>query len=223
MNSETGALSGVRVLEVGTLIAGPFAGRLLAEMGADVIKIEGPGQPDPMRAWGQGEYRGRHLGWPVQFRNKRLITLDLRRGRELFLDLVAESDVVLENFRPGTMEKWGIGFEDLSKVNPGIVMARAAELDRRLNDAGVVCWPVNTVAEVFDDAQLRARDMLVTHDDPDLGPFVGPGLAPKLSATPGALRWTGPWALGAHNTEVYSELLGLGPGDLARLADEGVI
>src|SRR4051794_12914129 len=107
MNSSVGALTGLRVLEAGSLIAGPFAGRLLADMGADVIKIEAPDTPDPMREWGSERYRGRHLWWPVQSRNKRLITLDLRKGRELFLALVRHSDVVLENFRPGTLEKWG--------------------------------------------------------------------------------------------------------------------
>src|SRR5581483_11338004 len=96
MRPEAGALSGVRVLEAGSLIAGPFAGRLLADMGADVIKIEAPDALDPLREWGRGRYRGRHLWWPVQSRNKRLITLDLRTGRDLFLDLVRVSDVVLE-------------------------------------------------------------------------------------------------------------------------------
>src|SRR5581483_10975879 len=391
---------GLRVLEAGSLIAGPYAGRLLADMGADVIKIEAPDMPDPMRHWGQGQYRGRSLAWPVQSRNKRLVTLDLRKGRDLFLDLVRVSDVVVENFRPGTMEKWALGFDDLTQVNSGIVMARvsgygqtgplagrtgyasvaearsglrslngfadqppprtgislgdalgamfavqgvlaalrwrdvnggtgqvvdvslvescfallesavpeydrlgvvrrpsgtgltgvapsnlfrskdgkwvviaanqdtvfarlcavmgqpelaadgrfathpdralnqaqiegivadwaatvdAAELDRRLNEAGVVCGPVQTVADVFEDPQLRARDMLVTHHDPELGPFVGPGITPKLSATPGSVRWTGPWTPGAHNAEVYGELLGLAAGDLGRLAGEGVI
>jgi crotonobetainyl-CoA:carnitine CoA-transferase CaiB-like acyl-CoA transferase len=400
MRPEAGALSGVRVLEAGTLIAGPFAGRLLADMGADVIKVEAPDTPDPGRHWGQGSYRGRSLLWPVQSRNKRLVTLDLRQGRDLFLDLVRESDVVVENFRPGTMEKWGLGFDDLERVNPGLVMARvsgygqtgpyadragyasvaeamsglrslngfpdqppprtgislgdalgamfavqgilaalrwrdvggghgqvvdvslvescfallesavpeydllgavrqpggtglagvapsnlfrsrdgkwvviaanqdtvftrlctvmgrpdlaadprfathqnrgrhqadieaevaawaatldAADLDRRLNDAGVVCGAVQTVADVFDDPQLRARDMLLTHDDPELGPFVGPGITPKLSATPGSVRWTGPWTPGAHNAEVYGDLLGLTAADLARLAADGVI
>ena len=86
-----GPLAGVRVVEVGSLIAGPFGGRLLADIGADVIKIESPRQPDPLRDWGKGEVDGHSLWWPVQSRNKRCITLDLAddRGRDLFLQLVA--------------------------------------------------------------------------------------------------------------------------------------
>src|SRR4051812_15150952 len=108
-----GALDGIRVLELGTLIAGPFAGRLLGDMGADVIKVEAPGAPDPLRTWGQAEVDGHHVFWTVHARNKRAITLDLRqpRGRELFLDLVDKSDIVVENFRPGTLEKWNLGYD----------------------------------------------------------------------------------------------------------------
>jgi formyl-CoA transferase len=400
MNSSAGALSGLRVLEAGSLIAGPFAGRLLADMGADVIKIEAPDAPDPMREWGSERYRGRHLWWAVQSRNKRLVTLDLRKGRELFLALVRRSDVVLENFRPGTLEKWGLGYEELRRVNDRIVLARvsgygqtgpyaaragfasvaeamsgmravngfpdqapprtgislgdslgalfavqgilaalywrdepggtgqvvdvslvescfsllenivpeydrlglerkptgtglrgispsnlfrsrdgkwiviaanqdmlfarlctamgrpdlaadprfathegrgrhqeelerhvadwagtrdAAAIDRLLNDAGVVCGPVHTVADVFDDPQLRAREMLLPHDDPEVGAFIGPGIAPKFSATPGSVRWTGPWEPGQHNGEVYGDLLGFDAVELERLEREGVI
>ena len=122
------ALTGVRVLELGTLIAGPFCGRLLADQGADVIKIEAPDRPDPLRDWGQAEVDGHHFFWTVHARNKRCITLDLRsaRGRELFLDLVDTTDVVLESFRPGTLEKWGIGPDTLSARNPRIVVARVS-------------------------------------------------------------------------------------------------
>src|SRR5271156_4472829 len=99
----SGPLDGIRVLELGTLIAGPFAGRLLGDMGADVIKVEPPGAPDPLRTWGQAELDGHHVFWTVHARNKRAITLDLRRprGREVFLDLVEKSDIVVENCRPG--------------------------------------------------------------------------------------------------------------------------
>ena len=123
-----GALDGVRVLELGTLIAGPFAGRLLADMGADVIKIEAPGSPDPLRTWGQAEVDGEHVFWTVHARNKRAVTLDLRRprGRGVFLDLVAKSDVIVENFRPGTLEKWGLGYDVLSHRNPGIILVRVS-------------------------------------------------------------------------------------------------
>jgi formyl-CoA transferase len=126
--SPPGALAGIRVLELGTLIAGPFCGRLLADHGADVIKIEAPDRPDPLRVWGQAEEDGHHFFWTVHARSKRCITLDLRRddGRELFLDLVATADVVVESFRPGTLERWGLGYGELSARNPRLVLARVS-------------------------------------------------------------------------------------------------
>ncbi|MGV0635541.1 CoA transferase [Mycolicibacillus trivialis] len=125
---SAGALDGVRVLELGTLISGPFAGRLLGDMGAEVIKIELPGKPDPLRTWGQAELDGEHFFWTVHARNKKAATLDLRnpRGRELFLELVGRSDVIVENFRPGTLEKWDLGYEVLREHNPGIILVRVS-------------------------------------------------------------------------------------------------
>src|SRR3954452_15584518 len=118
-----GPLEGVRVLELGTLIAGPFTGRLLGDFGAEVIKVEAPSGGDPMREWGAETYHGRSLWWPVQSRNKKLVTLDLRteRGRDLCRRLAAESEVLIENFRPGTMERWDLGPAELLEVNPGLV------------------------------------------------------------------------------------------------------
>ena len=119
-----GALEGVRVLELGQLIAGPFCGQLFADMGAEVIKIELPGRGDPMRDWGRGE----PLWWPVIARNKKCITLDVRteQGNAIFGELVEQADIVLENFRPGTMEKWGLGYADLAGINKGIIMVRVS-------------------------------------------------------------------------------------------------
>ncbi|MCW2583777.1 MAG: CoA transferase [Klenkia sp.] len=124
----TGALDGIRVLEIGTLIAGPFAGRLLGDQGADVVKIVAPDRPDPLRTWGQVHEDGRGFFWTVHARNKRCITLDLRseRGQELFLALAADADVVVESFRPGTLERWGLGYDRLSSANPGLVLARVS-------------------------------------------------------------------------------------------------
>jgi formyl-CoA transferase len=124
----TPALDGVRVLEIGTLIAGPFCGRLLADHGADVIKVEAPDRPDPLRDWGQAEVDGHHFFWTVHARNKRCITLDLRnpRGRDLFLQLADTADVIVESFRPGTLEKWGLGYDVLAGRNPGLVLARVS-------------------------------------------------------------------------------------------------
>src|SRR5258708_19361861 len=121
-----GPLAGVRVIELGTLLAGPFTGRLLGDLGAEIIKVEDPGRPDPIREWGKARYQGRSRWWPVQSRNKKCVTLNLRteRGQELLLELVRRADVVTENFRPGTLERWNIGFEQMQGVNPGIILAR---------------------------------------------------------------------------------------------------
>lgn len=124
----TGPLKGLRVIELGVLLAGPFVGQLLGDMGADVIKIEPPGQPDPMREWGQVRPKGQSLWWPVVGRNKRCISLNLRKseGQELLKKLVKEADILVENFRPGTMEKWGLGYDVLSEINPGLIMVRVS-------------------------------------------------------------------------------------------------
>jgi crotonobetainyl-CoA:carnitine CoA-transferase CaiB-like acyl-CoA transferase len=122
--ASTGALAGVRVIELGQLIAGPFCGQLLGDMGAEVIKVEPPGVGDAMRDWG----RGIAVWWSVIARNKKSITLDLRqpRGQALLKSLVGKSDILIENFRPGTLEKWGLGYDELSQVNPGLVMVRVS-------------------------------------------------------------------------------------------------
>ncbi len=120
-----GALQGVRVIEMGQLIAGPFAGKTLAEFGADVIKIEPPNGGDPLRNWRLIK-AGTSVWWQVQSRNKRSIAIDLRsaEGQDIARELIAEADVLIENFRPGTLESWGMNWEQLSKLNPGLVMLR---------------------------------------------------------------------------------------------------
>jgi formyl-CoA transferase len=119
-----GPLADLRVLELGQLIAGPFCGQLLGDLGAEVIKIEPPGVGDPMRAWGQGI----PVWWPVIARNKKSVTLNLREpeGQEILKKLVAGADVLIENFRPGTLERWGLGYADLAPINPGLIMARVS-------------------------------------------------------------------------------------------------
>jgi formyl-CoA transferase len=397
-----GALAGVRVVELGSLLAGPFAAHLLADMGAEVVKVEAPGAGDPLREWGHARHEERSLWWPVQSRNKKLITLDLRseRGQELLLDLVRKSDALIENFRPGTLERWNLGFDRLREANPGIVLARvsgfgqtgpyaqragfaavaeamgglryingmpgqppprsgislgdslagmfaaqgvlaalysrdvlggpgqvvdvslleacfallesavpeydklgfvrqpagtglkgvvpsnifrtrddrwiviaaskdsvfrrlcaamgreeladderfathvvrgehaeeieavisewaarhdAAEIDRLLNAEGVACGPINSVADIAEDPHFHAREMLVTHHDPELGDMLGPGIVPKLSETPGSVRWSGPWDEGSHNDEVYTDVLGLSEAELEELRAGGVV
>jgi formyl-CoA transferase len=398
-----GPLSGLRVIELGMLLAGPFTGRLLGDMGAEVIKIEPPGQPDPLREWGHDRYEGRSLWWPVQSRNKKCCTLNLRaeQGQGILLDLLKHSDVLVENFRPGTLEKWNLGPEKLWEVNPKLVIARvsgygqtgpyapragfasvaeamggiryingfpgeppprihislgdslagmfavqgilaalyrrdalglgrgqvvdvslmeacfallesmvpeydrlktirgpggtglkgvapsnifkssddswiviaanadqvfgrlceamgqpelaedpkfathlargsnqeeleaivqewagrhtAEEIDRILNEAGVICGPIYTIADIFEDEQFKARDMLVEHVDPEFGPYIGPGMVPKFSETPCEVRWSATWEEGSHNQDVYGGLLGLSDEELAKLKDEGVL
>jgi len=397
-----GPLAGVRVIELGTLLAGPFTGRLLGDLGAEIVKVEDPGRPDPIREWGKARYQGRSLWWPVQSRNKKCVTLNLRseRGQELLLELVRQADVVTENFRPGTLERWNLSFERMREVNPGIILARisgygqtgpyaeragfasvaeamgglrhingfpgeppprihislgdslagmfatqgilaalywrdvaggtgqvvdvslleasfallestvpeydrlgivrgpggtglkgvapsnifkssddkwvviaanadnvyrrlcaamgrpeladderfathlargdhqeelegivaewaarhdAAEIDRVLNEAGVICGPIYTIADIFEDPHFKARDMLLEHVDPEFGPYIGPGIIPKLSETPGAVRWSATWDEGSHNREVYGDLLGLSDDELDALKEEGVI
>lgn len=121
-----GALEGLRVVEMGVLLAGPFCGQILADFGAEVIKVEMPGSGDPMREWGREKPHGKSLWWPVVARNKKSVTLNLRteEGQALAKQLIAEADIVVENFRPGTMEKWNLGYEELAAINPGLIMIR---------------------------------------------------------------------------------------------------
>ncbi len=119
----SGALEGIRVVELGQLIAGPFCGQLLGDMGADVIKIEPPGAGDPMRTWGNGEHK---VWWDVIGRNKRSVTANLRvaEGQDLARRLLAGADIMIENFKPGTIEKWGLGPDDLHTINPRLIVVR---------------------------------------------------------------------------------------------------
>ena len=127
MNTErrTGPLAGIKVIEMGTLIAGPFSARLLAEFGADVIKIEPPGKGDPIRNW-RVLHEGTSLWWYVQSRNKKCITLDCGspEGREVLTALLADADVLIENFRPGTLDKWGFSRAALEEMNPRLIVSR---------------------------------------------------------------------------------------------------
>jgi formyl-CoA transferase len=398
-----GALAGVRIIELGQLLAGPFTGRLLGDMGAEIIKIEAPGQPDPMRDWGHARYEDRSLWWPVLSRNKKCITLNLRteRGQELLLELIAQCDVVVENFRPGTLERWNLGFERMREVNDGIILARvsgygqtgpyagragfasvseamgglryingfpgeapprigislgdslagmfaaqgvlaalykrdalgygrgqivdasilescfsllegtvteydrlgivrepngtslkgiapsnifksrdgkwmviaanqnqlfrrlcdamgqpeladderyathltrgenqveldgiiadwavqhdAEHIDRVLNEAKVVSGPIYTIADIFQDPHFKAREMLIPHTDPEFGEYIGPGIVPKFSETPGEVRWSATWEEGSHNAEIYGEMLGLSTEEIEELGEEGVL
>lgn len=399
--SSEGPLAGLRVLELGSLIAAPFATRLLADLGAEVIKVEAPDQLDPMREWGAVKERGRSLWWPIQSRSKRLVTLNLRapEGQRLCLDLACHCDVLIENFRPGTMERWSLGPEQMLEANPRLVFTRvsgygqngryadrpgfasageavgglrylngfpdqppprtglsigdslsamfavigtlaalrereqsdrgqvvdtsivescfamlesvvpeyarlgavrgptgttiannapsnlyrskdgkwmviaansanlwprlcreigrenligderfathdqrgrnmaeldaiigawaielsAAEIDSRLSAAGIVCGPVYSIADIFDDPYFAEREMLVGVDDPEFGEVKGPGVVPKLSRTPGRTRFSAPWQPGEHNAEIFGDLLGLDSDMRRGLTERGVI
>jgi formyl-CoA transferase len=128
VTSDQAPLAGVRVVELGSLIAGPFCGQLLGDFGAEVIKVEDPGRGDPMREWGQVKVDGLSLHWPIIGRNKLSVTADLRReeGRSLVRRLLKTADVLLENFRPGTLERWGLGPDELWQAHPGLVVTRVS-------------------------------------------------------------------------------------------------
>lgn len=123
--AESGPLKNLRVIELGQLVAGPFCGQLLGDMGAEVIKVEPPGAGDPMRQWGRGDAK---LWWEVIARNKKSVSANLRtpQGQDLVRRLVATADVVIENFRPGTLEKWNLSPEELQQINPRLVMVRVS-------------------------------------------------------------------------------------------------
>jgi succinyl-CoA--D-citramalate CoA-transferase len=127
MDPSTGSLSDLKVLELGSMLAGPFVGTMLGDFGAEVVKVEKPGKPDALREWPPHK-NGEPLWWKTTSRNKKLITLDISRqeAKPIVLKLMAQADVVIENFRPGTMERWGLGPEELTKQFPRIVWARVS-------------------------------------------------------------------------------------------------
>ena len=122
---KSGPLTGLKVIEMGQLIAGPFCGKIMAEFGAEVIKIEPPGAGDPLRKWRQ-LHNGTSLWWSLQARNKKSVTVNLRvpEGQEIIRKLAKDADILIENFRPGALEKWGLGYDKLSALNPKLIMVR---------------------------------------------------------------------------------------------------
>jgi formyl-CoA transferase len=178
--TATGALDGIRVLELGTLISGPFAGRLLGDMGAEVVKVELPGSPDPLRTWGQAELDGHHFFWTVHARNKKAITLDLRKeaGRALFLELVERSDIIVENFRPGTLEKWNLGYAVLREHNKGIILVRVSGYGQTGPEAGKAGYA--SVAEAA--SGLRHMNGFPGGPPPRLALSLGDSLAGMFAA-----------------------------------------
>src|SRR3954452_9453362 len=392
-------LTGLKAIEFGQLLAGPYTGTLLGDFGADVIKIEAPGTGDAMRDWGRLRHNDHSLWWSILARNKRSVALNLREpeGQRIAAALAATADIVLENFRPGTMKGWGLGPEDVHARNPRCIYARvsgygqtgryserpgfasageaisglryingypgqapprngislgdtlaaqsafqgillalyarergaggqvvdaaivdaccamfesavteyektgevreptgprlpriapsnvyesrdgrwvviaanhdtlwrrlaklmgrpelaederfathlargehedlldeiigefaaahtAAELDTLLNDGGVVCGPVYTARDVYEDPHFRERGLLVDHTDEVHGPMTVPGVVPKLSLTPGGIRQAARWTVGA-DTDAVLEELGVDAAERARLAEDGI-
>lgn len=128
MTDKKRPLEGLRVIEMGAFIAGPFCGQILADFGAEVIKIESPGSGDPMRQWGRHRHNGKSLWWPVLARNKKSVTLNLKteKGQQMAKELIDSADFLVENFRAGMLEKWGMGYDTLKKTNPGLIMIRVS-------------------------------------------------------------------------------------------------
>ncbi len=126
--TRTGPLAGLKIVEMGQLLAGPFVGTRCADFGADVIKVESPGAGDPMREWGHHRYEGQSLWWPTLARNKKSVTADLRtdEGRDFVRALLADADALVENFKPGTLEKWGMSPDELHALNPRLVIVRVS-------------------------------------------------------------------------------------------------
>lgn len=124
----TGPLVGLRVVEMGQLIAGPFCGQVLGDLGAEVIKLEQPGTGDPMRVWGRSLPQGESMWWSIVGRNKQSVTVNLRTsdGQAIAKRLIANADIVVENFRPGTLERWGMSYDELSAINPGLILTRVS-------------------------------------------------------------------------------------------------
>jgi crotonobetainyl-CoA:carnitine CoA-transferase CaiB-like acyl-CoA transferase len=291
--ANEGPLKGLRVIEMGTLIAGPFCGQILGDFGADVIKIEDPKVGDPMRQWGRSLPKGLSPWWPVIGRNKKSVSLNLRtpEGRAIAETLIDGADVLIENFRPGTMEKWGMGYDALAARNPRLIMARVsgfgqtgpyaaragygliggngdtvyarlcetmgrpelaadprfldhaarganqAELDQiiaawtrtqsldalleLLESKGIPAGRIFRAPDMLEHEQFKARESIVETDHPVFGKIKMQNAFPKMSETPGAVRWAGP-ELGQHTDEVLAGA-GLTAQAVAELRAKGVV
>jgi formyl-CoA transferase len=179
-----GPLDGIRVIELGQLLAGPFCGQLLADFGAEVIKVEPPGAGDPLRDWGRERAGGKALWFPIVGRNKKSVTIDLRQaaGQDLARALIGKADIVVENFRPGTMEKWGLGYDALSAQNPRLIMVRVSGFGQTGPYAGRAGFGV------IGEAMGGLRYVVGTPDAPPSR--VGISIGDTLAATYAALGAT---------------------------------
>lgn len=193
--ANTGPLNDIRVLELGSLIAGPFCGQLMGDLGADVIKLEPPGVGDPMREWG----RGLPVWWSVIGRNKRSVTLNLRepKGQEILKTLAKDADILIENFRPGTMEKWGIGYDTLAQINPGLIMVRVSGFGQSGPYAGRAGY--GSIGEAMGGIRYLAGDP--EHPPSRVGLSIGDSLAATFACV-GALA-----ALNSRTTTGHGQIV----------------
>ena len=162
-----GPLSGIRVVELGQVIAGPFCAQMLGDLGAEVVKVEPPGKGDVLRQWGHADVTGDSLWWSVAGRNKRSITVNLRTpdGQHLVRDLAAQADILVENFRPGTLEGWGLGWEDLSAVRPELIMVRISGFGQTGPYARRAGYAVGFAVAAL--APIAAIGLTPVRDEPD--------------------------------------------------------
>ncbi|MGG3019100.1 CoA transferase [Geobacillus stearothermophilus] len=239
-------LEGVKVLDVSTMIAAPFGAVLLGDFGADVIKVELPGKGDTLRHVGPFK-DGEPLRWPGLARNKRSLTLDLRKeeGMNIFKELVRHVDIVIENFRPGKLEKWGGGYEELKRINPKLVMIRVSGYGqtgpfREKAGFGTPATafsgftylqgypdrppvsPILSIKDIFEHPHYQARENIIEVAHPRLGKIKMPGIVPKFEKTPGAIRRTAP-DLGEHTEEILQTMLGMSKEDIERLRENEII
>ncbi|WP_299361210.1 CoA transferase [uncultured Paracoccus sp.] len=203
--SNAGSLAGLNVIEMGSFIAGPFCGQLLADQGADVIKIEPPGSGDAMRQWGTVQHEGKSLWWPVIARNKRSLTLDLRKpeGVEIAAQLLSQADILVENFRPGTLERWGLAPAQLLERNRGLIVARVSGFGQTGPYAERVGF--GAVAEAM--AGMRALGGFPDRPPPRAGLSLGDSLA-GMFTTIGVLS-----ALNARRTTGRGQIVDVGITD----------
>jgi formyl-CoA transferase/succinyl-CoA--D-citramalate CoA-transferase len=220
---RSGPLAGVRVLELGSFIAGPFAGQLCADYGADVVKVEPPGRGDPMRAWGVTR-DGKSLWWPTIARDKRSLTLDLRgaEGQALIRRMAPKVDVVIENFRPGTLERWGLGYEALRAINPGIIVVHVSGFGQSGPYAAQAGF--GSVAEAVGGIRFTTGDP--EHKPSRSGVSLGDSLA-ALFAVIGALAALAERARSGEGQEVdvaiYEAVFALMESSLADMELGGVV
>ncbi|MBM4763714.1 CaiB/BaiF CoA-transferase family protein [Bacillus sp. B15-48] len=211
-----GALAGLKILDLSRVLAGPYCTMILSDLGAEVIKVKAPGGSDDTRAWGP-PYRGGESAYYMSAnRNKQAITVNLKteQGKEIIEKLINQSDIVIENFKTGTMERLGLGYEDLKAINPKIIHCSITGFGKNgpYKDLPgydyiiqAMAGPINNLEELFQDEQIAARKMVQEIEHPTAGPISLVGSPLKLSRTPAEVR-THPPLVGEHNDVILKNL-----------------